>query len=207
MIDKRFWEGSARAQTRPFNQEAAGGLISMFEPCDGDRIFDVLMVVQGAGGEPTKLPDCLVKESEPEPMPYSAACSSRYTGVWTVAMQAEYDGLEAAGTFGEISEIPEGSNIVESKWLLKWKGDEHGMVDRVNARLVAKGYSQVKAVTCFDRFAPTASTTSNRLVAVMACKLDWDWRCSDVDRAFIQSKLDNEYSWDCPLGVDGYRVR
>ena len=55
-------------------------------------------------------------------------------------MQAEFDGLEAAETFVEKSEVPAGSNIVESKCLLRWKADEHGMIDRAKARLVAKGY-------------------------------------------------------------------
>ena len=50
-------------------------------------------------------------------------------------MQAEFDGLEAAETFVEISQVPAGSVIVESKWLLKWQGDEHGMIDRAKARL------------------------------------------------------------------------
>ena len=54
-------------------------------------------------------------------------------------MQAEFDGLEAAETFTEISEVPAGSNIVEAKWLLKWKGDEHGMINGSKARLAAKG--------------------------------------------------------------------
>ena len=66
--------------------------------------------------------------------------------------------------------------IVESKWLLKWKGDEHGMIDRAEARLVARGYSQVEGVDYFDTFAPTASTTANRLEAAMAFQLDWDLR-------------------------------
>ena len=55
--------------------------------------------------------------------------------------------------------------------------------------MVAKGYSQVEGVGYFDTFAPTASTTSNRIVAAMACKLDWDLRHLDVDQAFIQSEL------------------
>ena len=64
---------------------------------------------------------------------------------------------------------------------------EHGMIDRAKARFVAKGYNQVEGVDFFDTFAPTASTTSNRLVAAVACKLDWDLRQLDVDQAFIQS--------------------
>ena len=128
-----------RAQTKELNQEAAAGLISMIGSCDGGHIF---LVLQEASGEPTKLPDCLVKEAEPEPTSYSAACSSRNSGVWTEAIQTEFDGLEAAGTFADISAIPEGSNIVHSKLLLKWKDDEHCVIDRAKARLVAKSYSQ-----------------------------------------------------------------
>ena len=58
--------------------------------------------------------------------------------------------------------------------------------------MVVKGYSQVEGVDYFDTFAPTASTTSSRLVAVMACKLDWDLKHLDVDQAFVQSELDTE---------------
>ena len=58
------------------------------------------------------------------------------------------------------------------------------MIGRAEARLVATGYSQVEGVSHFDAFAPTASTTSNRLVAAMVRKLDWDSRHLDADQAF-----------------------
>ena len=54
-------------------------------------------------------------------------------------MRAEIDGLEADETFAEISEDPAGTIIVESKWLSKWKGDEHGTIGSTKARLIAKG--------------------------------------------------------------------
>ena len=66
------------------------------------------------------------------------------------------------------------------------------MIDRAKARLVAKGYSQVEGVTYFDTFAPPASTAYNRLVAAMACKLDWNLSHLGIDQAFIQSELDTE---------------
>ena len=58
--------------------------------------------------------------------------------------------------------------------------------------MVTMGYSQVEGVDYFETFAPTASATSNRLEAAMACKLDWDLRHLDVDQAFIQSELDTD---------------
>ena len=58
---------------------------------------------------------------------------------------------------------------------MKWEGDEHGKIDRAKARLVVKGYSQVEGADYFYTFAPTALTTSDRLEAAMASKLDWDF--------------------------------
>ena len=122
-------EGRTRAQTRALNREAAAELISTIGPCEGGRIFHALLAAQDAGGELTRLPDCLLKEAEPEPTSYSAARSSIHSVVCSEAIQAEFDGLDAAETVAKISEVPAGCNIVESKWLLKWKGDEHGMID------------------------------------------------------------------------------
>ena len=112
----------------------------------------------------------------------------------------EFDGLVAAGTFAEVPEFLEESNVVDAKRLYKWKSDSHGVVDRAKARMVAMGYSQVEGVDYFETFAPTASPTSNRLVAAMACKLDWDLRHLDADQTFIQSELDTDIYLRLPLG-------
>ena len=96
-------EGRTRAQTRALNREAVAGLFSTIGPCEGGRVFRALLAAQDTGCEPTGLPDCLLKEAEPEPNSYSTARSSIHSGVWTEAMQAEFDGLEATETFAEIS--------------------------------------------------------------------------------------------------------
>ena len=82
------------------------------------------------------------------------------------------------------------------------------MVDRANARMVSMGYSQVEGVDYFETFAATASATSKRLVAAMACKLDWDLRHLDADQAFIQSELDTDViTCVCPSDVDQYLAK
>ena len=80
-------EERTTALTRTLNREPATGLISTIGPCEGGRIFHALPAAQDTGGEPTRLPSCLLKEAEPEPTSYSAARSSIHSCVWTEAMK------------------------------------------------------------------------------------------------------------------------
>ena len=74
------------------------------------------------------------------------------------------------------------------------------MAGRVKARVVAMGYSQVEGVDYFEASAPATSATSNRVVAAMACKLNWGLSHLDVDQAFIQSELDTDIYLRPPPG-------
>ena len=43
-------------------------------------------------------------------------------------MRSEFVGIEPTETLVHVSQLSADSNVVESKWLLKWKGDAHGMI-------------------------------------------------------------------------------
>ena len=116
------------------------------------------------------------------------------------AMRIEFDGLVAAGIITAVTQIPEGCNIVDAKWLGKWEGDSHGMVDRAKARIVGISYSHIDGVDYFETFSPTFAATSNRLVAAVACKLDWDLRHLDVDKALTHSEFDTDIYLRFPQG-------
>lgn len=79
-------KGSTIAQTRAINREAEAGLISTIERCAGGRKFQALLVAREAGRE-KKVPDCLGKEAEREPMSYSAARSSKHSDAGIEAME------------------------------------------------------------------------------------------------------------------------
>jgi len=51
---------------------------------------------------------------------------------------------------------------MDSRWIFKYKIDEHGNVTRHCSRLVAKGFTQIKDVTFFEHFAPVASYVTIR---------------------------------------------
>ena len=59
-------------------------------------------------------------------------------------------------------------NIISMKWVLKNKQDEHGIVIRNKARLVAQGYSQVEGVDYGETFAPVARLESIRILLAYA---------------------------------------
>lgn len=125
------------------------------------------VALQPAKCESAKLRDCSILEVEPKATACSTARSSQPSDGSMEAMGSEVDGLEAAGSFVEISEVSEGSKVVSSKWLYMWKGDTHGTIEIAKARSVAMGYSEVKGDGYFETFVPTVSATSNRLIATL----------------------------------------
>ncbi|CAA7042425.1 unnamed protein product [Microthlaspi erraticum] len=58
--------------------------------------------------------------------------------------------------------LPDGVNVVGTKWIFKNKTDDAGIV-RNKSRLVAQGYSQVEGVDFDETFAPVARLESIRL--------------------------------------------
>lgn len=60
------------------------------------------------------------------------------------------------------------------------------------ARLVARGFSQREGVDFFETYSPCPSVTSIRLLAAIACDLDWDFVHFDATQAFVQSPLEED---------------
>ena len=82
--------GRTRSQTRALQQESSNGLIAMLGPNEGGQVIHALVAeqVENSNG----LPTCSMKEVEPEPTSYTAACKSQYSEVWKKSMEAEFAG-------------------------------------------------------------------------------------------------------------------
>jgi hypothetical protein len=55
-------------------------------------------------------------------------------------------------------------NVVGTKWVFHNKQDEHGVVTRIKAQLIAKGYSQVEGLDFDETFALVARLESIRIL-------------------------------------------
>jgi hypothetical protein len=85
---------------------------------------------------------------------------------WVVAMQEELNNFTRYEVWHLVPRPNQ--NVVGTKWVFRNKQDEHGVVTRNIARLVAKGYSQVEGLDFGETYAPVARLESIRILLAYA---------------------------------------
>ena len=137
----------------------------------------------------------------PTPNTYKDAVQDPVWGeLWKEAINAELVALAANGTWQE--EVPpKKANIVTSKWVFKPKMHVDGSLDKLKARLVARGFSQIHGVDYEDTFAPTVKFDTLRVFLAIAAMEDLELHQVDVNNAFTESFLKETIYMSPPPGV------
>ncbi|CAB1098003.1 unnamed protein product [Ectocarpus sp. CCAP 1310/34] len=87
-----------------------------------------------------ELPRELIQDVETERGSYREARQSKHAVIWDRPMSAGFEGLSRAGTFALAVKAPIGCNVIDARWVYKWKADETGKIVKAKARLLAKGF-------------------------------------------------------------------
>jgi hypothetical protein len=80
-------------------------------------------------------------------------------------------------------------NVIGTKWVFRNKQDEHNMVTRNKARLVAQGFSQVEGLDFRETYAPVARLESIRILFAYAINHDFKLYQLDVKKAFLNGPI------------------
>ena len=155
--DQERREGRTRAQTRALNQQQATGLLASLGPINGDYTLRALIAEQKTLKKPNEIPAEHAKE--PEPTTSAEARASAHADLWEGAINSEFEGL--------VGSVPERSNIVNAKWVFKWKPDVNGEILKAKARLVAKGFSQryqIDFLEVFFTYCECCNNSSSRSI-------------------------------------------
>jgi hypothetical protein len=80
-------------------------------------------------------------------------------------------------------------NVVGTKWVFHNKQDEHGMVTRNKAQLVATGYSQVEGSDFDETYELVARLESNRILLAYATYHGFKLYQMDVKSAFLNGPI------------------
>ena len=106
------------------------------------------------------------KDLPKEPATVHEALNGPHADEWTKAMDAEMAILTKRGTW-ELVELPKGHRLVGAKWVF----NADGSIERCEARLVAKGFTQVHMEDFYETYAPVSDyTTARLLLAIVAVK-------------------------------------
>ncbi|CAN0299130.1 unnamed protein product [Ectocarpus fasciculatus] len=134
------------------------------------------------------------------PTTYEDVQKSEFKDGWEAAMQVELEGHKKTGTFHIVDKLPEGRKAVGSKWVLGWKTDEKGEIVKFKARLVARGFSQVRDVDYSHSSSPCPSAASIKLLLALANEKGMKLSHWDVKQAYIHAKLKEEVYMKLPPG-------
>ncbi|GJS55283.1 retrovirus-related pol polyprotein from transposon TNT 1-94 [Tanacetum coccineum] len=110
---------------------------------------------------------CFISAIEPKNVNEALADDS-----WIVAMQEELNQFIANDVW-ELVPQPRNMTIIGTKWVLRNKLDENGIVSRNKARLVAQGYNQQDGIDYDETYAPVARLESIKIILAYACALDF----------------------------------
>jgi len=118
---------------------------------------------------------------------------------WRQAITDELSALHNSETW-ELVPLPSGKSIVGYRWVITIKVGPHGTIDRLNARLVTKGYTQIFELDYGDTFSLVANMASVRLFIAMVALQQWPLYQLDVKNAFLNGDLQEEIYMEQPPG-------
>ena len=142
---------------------------------------------------------------EDEPVTVREAVSHPTRGKqWEKAIRDEYESLIKNHTW-DIVQRPQNRQVVSNKFAFKHKKDEHAIIVRLKARLVARGFSQIYGVDYLDTYAPVVKLASIRILLAIAATNGLEIHQMDVVTAFLAGDLEEEIYMEQPEGFDSWK--
>ena len=119
---------------------------------------------------------------------------------WELAMKEEMNSLEKNQTW-VLAKLPEGKKALQNKWVYCAK-EEHDGKERYKARLVVKGFQQLRGIDYTEVFSPVVKMTTIRLVLSIVAAEDLHLEQLDVKTAFLHGDLDKDIYMQQPEGFE-----
>ena len=120
-------------------------------------------------------------------------------------MDKELVALEANGTW-VLTTLPPNKRALSSKWVYKVKYRPYGSIERYKARLVIRGFQQIKDKDYKHTFSPVAKLTTVRVFIALATAKGWPLHELDINNAFLHGFLDEEVYMYPTEGYDKARA-
>jgi hypothetical protein len=119
---------------------------------------------------------------------------------WVMAMQEKLNNFTRNEVRSLVDRLKQ--NVIGMKWVCQNKQDEHGMVTRNKARLVAQGFTQIEGLDFGETYAPVARLESIRILLAFATHNDFKLYQMDVKSAFLNGLISELVYVEQPPGFE-----
>ncbi|KAD3067039.1 hypothetical protein E3N88_34919 [Mikania micrantha] len=107
---------------------------------------------------------------------------------WVEAMQEELNQFQKLGVW-HLVELPKGEKKIGTRWVLRCKRDDRGVIFQNKARLVVQGFKQIEGIDYDEVFAPVVRLEAIRLFLAFAAHKKFKVFQLDVKSAFLYGSL------------------
>jgi hypothetical protein len=119
---------------------------------------------------------------------------------WKAAMEDELTSLHQNQTWQLVPRTKD-MHVIGSKWVFKTKLKSDGTLDRLKARVVAKGYHQIDGLDYTETFSLVVKPGTIRLIISIALVHHWPLRQLDVKNAFLHGLISETIYMEQPPGI------
>lgn len=119
--------------------------------------------------------------------------------LWMEAMNDEMRSMFQNKVW-ELAELPQGSKAIGCKWVDKTKTYSRGNIDRLKARLLAKGFTQREGIDFNETFSPVSTKDSFRVIMASVAHFNLELHQMDVKTTFLNGDLEEEVYMVQPKG-------
>lgn len=169
--------------TRSAGRQVLAGLSA--QACEG---FDVVMRHRAASGDVALLLKSDVWRPMASPSTVREAMDQDEQG-WLAAYRKDFQAKMANGSFVYVDRPTDGTTVHPIGWAHKIQWNDDNTVAELRARLVGKGYKQVKGIDFEENYSSTPRMTSIRLFLSIVAVRDLDTEHCDVIKAFTQNAV------------------
>jgi hypothetical protein len=93
------------------------------------------------------------------------------------------------GVYSVVKRVPDGTKLVDTKWVYKIKRLADGSIEKFKARRVGRGFTQEHGVNYDETFAQMMRPETWRLLLLIAMHMNWDIKQWDVVGAYLTADL------------------
>ena len=177
------------------------------EPKRNIRLDDYYMYIAQVGDEQKEIftlmadPDDFAGLSGHDPKSRREALAMPDGTKWHAAIDDEVAAIIANKTY-TIVPRPKNKHVLPTRFVLRYKKNAIGQIEKRKARWVCQGFRQLPGVDYFETSSSVVRMSTARTLFAIAAMLDWDIRQIDINNAFLLGDLDEEIYVEQPEGYE-----